>query len=313
MENLENWMSRIDDSKKLILMNIPGTHDSAAYCMNRISFKCAKTQDLTIKEQLEIGIRDFDIRIFQAHEDTSQDEDIICCHGICDCYVSPNFCDNRKLTYKSVLLDVKNFLEKNPTEAVLFSTFLGRGKWKKGYMLIRAYHLFDKYVGDISIRYRPDLLMGDVRGKIINYTTLIEEFDARENMIVTKTRNIMASTGINDVHRKYQNCATFKTNGNIKVREMQDMFRIYKMTLEEAQIKEKNKELTFPIQYSISCTGEYDCCLPHHLNQAMIVHSFVQKEGIIKNGYYYGWLHMDFANSITTKKLIDANFPNKDY
>ena len=200
-------------------MNIPGTHDSAAYCMNRISFKCAKTQDLTIKEQLEIGIRDFDIRIFQAHEDTSQDEDIICCHGIdirifqahedtsqdediicchgiCDCYVSPNFCDNRKLTYKSVLLDVKNFLEKNPTEAVLFSTFLGRGKWKKGYMLIRAYHLFDKYVGDISIRYRPDLLMGDVRGKIINYTTLIEEFDARENMIVTKTRNIMASTVI---------------------------------------------------------------------------------------------------------------------
>ena len=174
MENLENWMSRIDDSKKLILMNIPGTHDSAAYCMNRISFKCAKTQDLTIKEQLEIGIRDFDIRIFQAHEDTSQDD--------------------RKLTYKSVLLDVKNFLEKNPTEAVLFSTFLGRGKWKKGYMLIRAYHLFDKYVGDISIRYRPDLLMGDVRGKIINYTTLIEEFDARENMIVTKTRNIMAST-----------------------------------------------------------------------------------------------------------------------
>ena len=111
MKNLENWMSRIDDSKKLILMNIPGTHDSAAYCMNRISFKCAKTQDLTIKEQLEIGIRDFDIRIFQAHEDTSQDEDIICCHGICDCYVSPNFCDNRKLTYKSVLLYVKNFSE----------------------------------------------------------------------------------------------------------------------------------------------------------------------------------------------------------
>jgi 1-phosphatidylinositol phosphodiesterase len=60
---MENWMSRIDDSKKIVLINIPGTHDSAAYCMNRISFKCAKTQELTIAQQLEIGIRDFDISL----------------------------------------------------------------------------------------------------------------------------------------------------------------------------------------------------------------------------------------------------------
>ena len=144
-------MSRIDDSKKISLINIPGTHDSAAYCMNRISFKCAKTQELTIAQQLEIGIRDLDIRIVQSHTDTSQDEDIICCHGICDCYVSPNFCDNRKVTYKSVLLDIKNFLEKNPSETVLIGTYLGRGKWKYGYMLVRAYQLFDKYLGNISI------------------------------------------------------------------------------------------------------------------------------------------------------------------
>ena len=90
---------------------------------------------------------------------------------------------------------------------------------------------------------------------------------------------------------------------------MQDMFQIYNMTLEEAELKEKSKKITFPIQYSISCTGEYDCCLPHPLNQAIIVHSFIQKEGVIKKGYYYGWLHMDFANPITTKLLIEANFP----
>ena len=309
---MENWMSRIDDSKKIILINIPGTHDSAAYCMNRISFKCAKTQELTIAQQLEIGIRDFDIRIVQSHTDTSQDEDIICCHGICDCYVSPNFCDNRKVTYKSVLLDIKNFLEKNPSETVLIGTYLGRGKWKYGYMLVRAYELFDKYLGNISIRYKSDLLMGEVRGKVINYTSIIEEFDSTDQMMRTKTRTNLPSTGINEVHKKYQNCATFKTNGNIKVREMQDMFEIYNMTLEEAELKEKSKKMAFPIQYSISCTGEYDCCLPHPLNQAIIVHSFVQKEGVIKKGNYYGWLRMDFANPITTKLLIESNFPDNN-
>ena len=89
---------------------------------------------------------------------------------------------------------------------------------------------------------------------------------------------MVSGTGISGVHSKYQNCATFKTNGNIKVKEMKDMFDIYKMTFEEAEIKEKNKEMQFPIAYSISCTGEYDCCLPNPLNQSIIVHSFIQKE-----------------------------------
>ena len=89
---------------------------------------------------------------------------------------------------------------------------------------------------------------------------------------------------------------------------MRDMFNIYKMTLEEAEIKENNKIMPFPISYSISCTGEYNYCLPNPLAQAVIVHSFIQREDVFKNGYYYGWLNMDFANEITTIKLINSNF-----
>ena len=29
-----------------------------------------------------------------------------------------------------------------------------------------------KNIGNISIRYKPDLLMGEVRGKVINYTSI---------------------------------------------------------------------------------------------------------------------------------------------
>ena len=307
-KKMEKWMSKIRDSKQLILMNIPATHDSAAYCMNRISFGWAKCQNLTITQQLEIGIRNFDLRIFQIHNDISKDEDIICCHGICDCYVSPNFGDNRKLTYKSILLDIKNFLEKNPSEGVFVGTFLGRGKWEKGEMLIRAFQIFDKYVGNISIKFKPTLTMGEARGKVISYTKLIEENDLINNRRIIKSTDIIPSIGIGEVHKKYANCSTFKINGNIKVKEMKDMFNIYNMTLKEAEIKERKKELLFPIAYSISCTGEYDCCLPHPLNQAIIVHSFIQKENVIKKGYYYGWLRMDFANISTTSILINSNY-----
>jgi 1-phosphatidylinositol phosphodiesterase len=225
---MEKWMSKISDNKKLEVINIPGTHDSAACHMNRMSFGWAKTQDLNIADQLKIGIRLLDIRIVQGNNNILEDEDIICCHGICDCYVSPNFGDNRKVTYKSILLDVKNFLEENPSETVLIGTYLGRGKNYDS--LTRAYEIFNKYVGNISINYRPGLTFGETRGKVINYTRLDEEFDKINNLRKITSKTILSSTGINDVHRRYQNCATFKTNGNIKVREMRDMFNIYKMT-----------------------------------------------------------------------------------
>ena len=299
-------MSKIKDDKKLILVNIPGTHDSAACYMNRMSFNWARTQNLRIADLLKIGIRRLDIRIVQGNNDISEDEDIITCHGICDCYTSPNCCDFTKVTYKSIILDVKNFLEENPTEAVLFGTYLGRGNNHNA--LTRAFEIYEKYVGNMSIDFNGDLTMKDVRGKFVNYTKLEDEFDKDNNFIRKRTNTILPSTGISDVHRKYQDCATFKTNGNIKIREMRDMFDIYKMTLEEAEIKEKNKEMKFPIAYSISCTGESDCCLPNPLAQAIIVHSFIQREDVFKKGYYYGWLYMDFANINTTYRLINSNF-----
>jgi hypothetical protein len=66
--------------------------------------------------------------------------------------------------------------------------------------------------------------------------------------------------------------------------------------------------MQFPIAYSISCTGEYDYCLPNPLAQAIIVHSFIQRGNCFKKGYYYGWLYMDFANKYTNIKLINSNF-----
>ena len=299
-------MSKLKDERKFILVNIPGTHDSAACYMNRISFNWARTQNLRIADLLKIGVRRLDIRIVQRNNDISEDEDIIACHGICDCYTSPNFFDFTKVTYKSIILDVKNFLEENPSEAVLFGTYLGRGNNYNA--LTRAFQIYEKYVGNMSINFKPELTIKDIRGKFVNYTLFVDEFDRNNNFIRKRINTILPSTGINDVHRKYQDCATFKTNGNIKIREMRDMFDIYKMTFEEAEIKEKNKEMQFPIAYSISCTGEYDYCLPNPLEQAIIVHSFIQRNDVFKKGYYYGWLNMDFANKNTNIRLINSNF-----
>ena len=54
------WMSKIDGETPITAINIPGTHDSAT---EYVSFAfVSRTQALSIAEQLEAGVRYFDMR-----------------------------------------------------------------------------------------------------------------------------------------------------------------------------------------------------------------------------------------------------------
>ena len=237
---MENWMSRIPDTKKLILINIPSTHDSTAYYINCFFKNLAQTQYFNIKQQLEIGTRKIDIRVADRNKKREEDEDIICCHGICDCYASDNFGNMKKLTFKSILIDIRNFLVQNPSETVMISVVLGRGKKTENETLKRAYEIFHKYVGDIFINYYHDIILGDARGKIINLTYFHHEInEKRVNKVVNYCNfNLGYGTGIEEVHKKYRSYRPFKVNGNLKIHEIKDMFTKYKMTLQEAEIEE---------------------------------------------------------------------------
>lgn len=297
-------MSRLPDQKKLVLINIPGTHDSCAFHMNRLGLDFATCQYHNIKEQLEIGIRKLDIRIASRNQYFEQDEDIITCHGMCDCYVSSNFCDFRKVTYKSVLFDVMDFLEKNPTETVLLATYKGRGDIQ---FLRRSQEIFFKYCGNIAIKYNNDITLGEARGKIIYITEYIDsQKDIKDFKPINK--DLIDGTGIDNVHKAYYNCETFKINGASKVLEMKDMFNKFNYTLQNAEIGERNKTIKFPISYSVSCTGEHDIILPYPITQANRVNTYLLKYGVLKKGYYYGWLNLDFADAEVTSRFIDTNF-----
>lgn len=98
-----NWMGEISDQTALSALSIPGTHDSGA--MYESVYGTAKTQDLTIAEQLSSGVRYLDIRTrhfkdaFTIH------------HGAV--YQNQNF--------DGVLNAVISFLNNNPTETVIMS------------------------------------------------------------------------------------------------------------------------------------------------------------------------------------------------
>jgi len=106
-----DWMANVDGKLKLNQINIPGTHDSATYSVNKFEtfftdrIQDSQTQDKSIMEQLEIGVRYFDIRLANI----KGTDDILISHSGIDCGIS----------FKEVLNDCRKFLSDHKTETII--------------------------------------------------------------------------------------------------------------------------------------------------------------------------------------------------
>jgi len=101
-----NWMSGIKDETLMRNLSIPGTHDSATKGVRDITAHWARTQSLTISEQLELGVRYLDIRV-------NENGNIFHGSGIYACYTGMSFAD--------VVSYCIFFLAANPSETILMS------------------------------------------------------------------------------------------------------------------------------------------------------------------------------------------------
>ena len=301
-----NWMSNLPDDKKVLLINIPGAHDTAANEMVPLAESMARTQNRTIPDLLKFGIRKLDIRValWESFDEEDIDSNLHTCHGVFDCYYIDEHNTTQNLTFKHILLDIKQFLQENPTETVIVWTQSERGDSYEN--IKRAVELFDKYVGDIFVKYNKDLTLGEVRGKIIS--TVYKEYDSEGKEYYHK--GIDGGTDLEEIHMKfidkyYYN--SWEVTGEIKVQEVLEFFRTYNISIKEAEIDMEQDKDKYPFCYSIACTGEHQTIIPFPKNQADIVNPFILDYEFIK-GYYYGWIEMDYASLKLAKKIIDTNF-----
>lgn len=102
-EESKSWMKNVDGSKGLDEISMPGTHDSGA--TRSIADVSGKCQDLPIKNQLEIGVRFFDMRLQQVNDE----------FAVCHEFI------NEDLSFDDVLQDCYFFLKENPSEALIMS------------------------------------------------------------------------------------------------------------------------------------------------------------------------------------------------
>ncbi|MCL2513988.1 MAG: phosphatidylinositol-specific phospholipase C domain-containing protein [Oscillospiraceae bacterium] len=116
---LNNWMEGLPGGTPLSMVNIPGTHDSATkFVKSPVFLRC---QDKSIREQLAVGVRLFDIRL------RYKDPKFITVHGPAPCRkgkagTSPH------LFFDDVFADCTDFLKANPSETVILSVKMDDGK-----------------------------------------------------------------------------------------------------------------------------------------------------------------------------------------
>lgn len=122
MEN-RTALSALSGGIYLSEVNLAGTHDSAtAYCAFQ---KRAKCQSLTFQEQIRIGVRLFDIRLFK------RGGRFYLVHNVADCYTDAT--KREKLQFDDVLAVCKAFLRENPRETLVLSVKQDRGHFETAF------------------------------------------------------------------------------------------------------------------------------------------------------------------------------------
>lgn len=154
----ENWMARLPDDALVAELSIPGAHDAAtgsgwAGLNGPIGNLFAKTQDLTIQELWDAGIRAFDLRpaVYKHHMNLN--------HGMMP----------TRLHLEDVLQTMQTWLRQNPSEFIVIHLLhAGDGDKVKGQYEQRIAEMLRRPdLRENFADFRSDLRVRDLRGKIL--------------------------------------------------------------------------------------------------------------------------------------------------
>lgn len=148
--SMNSWMSGLQDNISISKISIPGTHDSGARVDAPVISGTAKTQDLSIAEQLNAGVRFLDIR----------------CRHIDNAFTIHHGAIYQNLNFDDVLNACYAFLNSHPSETIIMSV---KEEYDASNTTRSFEQTFDSYVQKNPSKW--DLganipTLGAVRGKI---------------------------------------------------------------------------------------------------------------------------------------------------
>lgn len=275
--SLNNWMKKIGDEISLKDINIPGTHDSATkYC--DIS-PIASCQSFTIKEQLYMGARCFDIRV----------NGMKLVHAFCKCRKS---FFGKHLQLRDVIGEMLLFLRENPSETIIMLFKMDSGE-NSAKCLEYLFRLFIENNENMFFTENRIPTLGEARGKIV---------------LVRRTDSLRGEAGIDfsmmpdHGSKEHTHADIFSPNGKdmVLVQDRYNISREKKWKMAVKPLLEEESEC-FVLNYLSTAAFPF---MPKYNS------SFVNKEFLsfpLEKGRKYGTLVFDYVTPQMTEKLIDTN------
>ncbi len=293
---MNNWMKALPDDIKISEINLPGTHNS---CTKKVQFSyLSKCQDLSIIEQLKIGVRFLDIRVEKSENKLKT------VHSIADCYTPHG--KKEKLLLDNVLVDCKKFLDENPSETVILCI-----KRDDGPSSEETFEFFyNNYLKNELLWFAENRIpsLGEVRGKIVFFNRCHVDFSNKEYTDNNTGLRLSNWPDLPKNAKKYLSSAPI-FNQNKTISEtyfLQDMYKLFP--------KEKWHRAIYPL---VENPPQTEGLFLNFFSAAnFILSPRIYAKYILKNYQKiplkkhkkYGWLIFDFPTKKLCEHVISTNF-----
>ncbi len=293
----QSWMSHISDSTHISEINIPGTHDSGTRFVDTSLW--AQTQDETIPDQLNAGVRFLDIRL--DYRTTGGYTDLLkVVHGTdCTCYET----DGGGILYFNKVIEwCHNFLVAHPSETIIMSVKLdGNSKNGNTYFSQRVYSYINQNPSWWYLQ-NGNPTLGDVRGKIVlfrRFTTHVSN-PVQQGGLDINFADMGSRSG-----NEYYKTGTLWTINNIYY-NVQDYYNLNRSTkwsvvkhnLDNSSIRAASN------RYVINFLSSFSVLTPRYIS------SYVNDKFMDYNltqGTKYGWILFDHVEVKHARHVYESN------
>ena len=160
-----DWLDLVRDETKVCKLSIPGTHDTMTGMgfyqplLKYVFNQTAISQVSTLEEQMNSGLRFFDIRPVVSTDTVAKKKILRLTHGISELDV----------TFEWTIDQLQSYLKAHPTEFFICKLQFDNGfeDQKDLYSLLSDVLHLSKYKGLFFENWRPDITVGEMRGKIL--------------------------------------------------------------------------------------------------------------------------------------------------
>lgn len=276
----KSWMSEIDGSSYISEISIPGTHDSGA--LYEPIVPVTKCQEYTIEDQLEMGVRFLDVRVFMIFGSAQISHSVIL----------------QGQKFREVTEACLSFLEENPSETIVFS-LKGEGSLLSKRTVTDV--ISEVVSEDESKWFTENRIptLDEVRGKIV----LFNRYDSKSEM------GIIASAG-------WADNTAFEIENSDFVINVQDHYNLGEaeniatkwneaVELFEKSLSEKDTESNLYINF---LSGHTSYRLPDITEVSDAMNGKISDYLTNAEDGNYGIILCDFIDAEICEKIIKTNY-----